>query len=66
MGIGMLTCLIGDSEKSLSRLLLSVPKGISDIWLLTHLDARTTARLRGFTKFLASAIESEQARLEGS
>lgn len=65
MGIGMLPCLIGDSEKNLSRLPLSHPKPVSDLWLLTHRDVRTTARLRVFTKFLASAIASEQARLEG-
>lgn len=66
MGIGMLPCLIGDGEKNLRRLPLSCPKPVFDLWLLTHRDARATARLRIFTKFLANAIASEQARLEGS
>jgi DNA-binding transcriptional LysR family regulator len=65
MGISMLPCLLGDSEKNLSRLPLSSPKPNDNLWLLTHRDVRTTARLRVFTKFLANAIAGEQARLEG-
>lgn len=65
MGIGMLPCLIGDSEPSLCRLPPGIPKPAYDLWLLTHRDVRATARLRVFTKFLADAITAESDRLGG-
>lgn len=65
MGIGMLPCLIGDTEPSLCRLPPGLPRPAYDLWLLTHRDVRTTARLRVFTEFLATAIVGERERLEG-
>ncbi|MDX8399946.1 MAG: LysR family transcriptional regulator [Gallionellaceae bacterium] len=65
MGIGMLPCFIGDSEPSLCRLPPGLPKPAYELWILTHRDVRATARLRVFTKFLATAIAGESKRLEG-
>lgn len=65
MGIGMLPCLVGDAERGLRRVPGSVPEPAFDLWLLTHRDVRTTARLSVFTQFLAEAIGGEKARLAG-
>ncbi|MDE2156399.1 MAG: LysR family transcriptional regulator [Xanthomonadaceae bacterium] len=65
MGIAMLPCLIGDSDSKLCRVPCATPGPPYNLWLLTHRDVRTTARLRVFTEFLAKAIIGERARLEG-
>lgn len=65
MGIGMLPCLMGDSDPKLCRVPCEMPGPSYDLWLLTHRDVRTTARLRIFTEFLAKAIIGERPRLEG-
>lgn len=65
MGIAMLPCLIGDSEPHLRRLPPGEARPTYDLWLLTHRDVRTTARLRVFNEFLTTAVMRERARLEG-
>jgi DNA-binding transcriptional LysR family regulator len=65
MGIAMLPCLIGDSDPGLQRVPGSDPRPAHELWLLTHKEVRTSARLRVFTQFLGAAIAGEQARLEG-
>jgi DNA-binding transcriptional LysR family regulator len=35
------------------------------IWLLTHRDLRTTARVRAFIDFLADDIRAQRALIEG-
>jgi len=65
MGIGMLPCLIADGVPGLRRLPGCAPEPVFDLWMLTHRDVRTTARLRVFTQFLVEAVASERSRLEG-
>lgn len=65
MGIAMLPCMLGDGEPGLCRVPPGTPTPAYELWLLTHRDVRTTARLRVFTEFLAKAIIGERARLEG-
>lgn len=65
MGIGMLPCLIGDSEPTLRRVPPGLPRPAYELWLLTHRDVRTTVRLRVFAEFLSGAIFRERAKLEG-
>lgn len=65
MGIAMLPCMLGDSEPSLCRVPPGTLTPAFELWLLTHRDVRTTARLRVFTGFLSQAIIGERARLEG-
>ncbi|MGI9590673.1 MAG: LysR family transcriptional regulator, partial [Myxococcota bacterium] len=36
-----------------------------DIWLLTHRDLRTTARVRTFMEFVGDEIREQRARIEG-
>ncbi|AEF99539.1 LysR family transcriptional regulator [Methylomonas methanica] len=65
MGIGMLPCFLGDPEPTLQRLPPGVARPSYDLWLLTHTDMRTTARLRVFSEFIANAVFSHKALLEG-
>ncbi len=65
MGIGMLPCLLGDSEPGLQRLQPGTVTLSHDLWLLTHQDVRTTARLRVCVDFLTETVEAHRDMLEG-
>lgn len=65
MGIGMLPCFLGDTTPTLRRLPPGVAKPGFDLWLLTHRDVRTTARLRIFSDFVAKAVISHRDLIEG-
>jgi len=65
MGIGMLPCFMGDPEPTLQRLPPGVARPTYDLWLLTHTDMRTTARLRVFSEFIANAVLNHRELIEG-
>jgi DNA-binding transcriptional LysR family regulator len=65
MGIGMLPCFLGDAEPMLQRLPPAVANPTHDLWLLTHTEMRTTARLRVFSEFIANAIIGHRELIEG-
>ena len=65
LGIARLPCFIGDSEPTLRR----VPPGEScpgyDVWILTHKDLVSTARIQIFMDFMAEAFREKRDLLEG-
>lgn len=65
MGIGMLPCFLGDPEPTLQRLPPGIARPSYDLWLLTHTDMRTTARLRVFSAFIADAVLGHRELIEG-
>ncbi|PCJ39438.1 MAG: LysR family transcriptional regulator [Alphaproteobacteria bacterium] len=65
MGIGMLPCFLADIDSSLQRLSDPEQKPNFDLWLLSHPDTRTNARIRIFKDFIATAILSHRSLLEG-
>jgi DNA-binding transcriptional LysR family regulator len=66
MGAALLPCYLGDEDDRLRRILPApVPDAQSALWLLTHSDLRRTARIRAVMDFLATALGSERALLEG-
>ena len=64
MGLTMLPCFMADPVPTLKRLSL-VTSFCGDIWILTHKDLRTTARVRAFTDFMVEAFERHRDLLEG-
>jgi len=66
LGLALLPCYLGDRASGLRRL---TPKALAEprsaLWLLTHEDLRRTARIRATLDFLAKALASERALLEG-
>ncbi len=66
MGIAMLPCLLGDADAGLVRLPGIAPQPVFDLWLLTHREVRSSARLRVFMQFMTQALAAERARLEGT
>lgn len=65
MGICMLPCFIGDTERTLRRLPPGHAEPDREIWLMTHEDLRRTARVRRFMDFIVEAILAKKDLLEG-
>lgn len=66
LGIALLPCYLGDDDDRLRRILpATAPEAHSVLWLLTHGDLKRTARIRAVMDFLAIALGSERALLEG-
>ncbi len=63
MGIGMLPSFLGDDEPNLRRLPHGEVTQSIDLWLLTHRDLRTTARIRVFSDFIANAVKNHREAL---
>ncbi len=65
IGIGRLPCYVGDSEPTLRRLDLKLTPSTWGIWVLSHVDLRSTARVRVCREFLMSTIEEQKGLVEG-
>jgi DNA-binding transcriptional LysR family regulator len=65
VGIGMLPCLLGDTDPNLTRLDATERTPRLPLWLLTHRDVRTTARLRTLMQYIAGVVEDRKNLLEG-
>lgn len=65
IGLAPLPCGLADTEPALRRV-APLPEDFAlDLWMLTHEDLRTTARIRAFLDFLAEALARERDLLEG-
>jgi len=65
LGIGRLPCYVGDSEPTLRRLDLNMKPSTWGIWVLSHVDLRSTARVRACREFLIAALEDQKELIEG-
>lgn len=66
IGLALLPCYLGDTAPGLHRLVRKTPsEPRSTLWLLTHDDLKRTARIRAVMDFLATALATERALLEG-
>ncbi|MBU2588853.1 MAG: LysR family transcriptional regulator [Alphaproteobacteria bacterium] len=65
MGLAMLPRFIGDVETDLVRVGASTIDPRLDVWILTHRDVRSSARIRAFSSFLGDAIIAKRNLLEG-
>ena len=66
LGITMLPCYLGDSSPALRRLDLPLAPSTWGVWVLSHVDLRTTARVRVCREFLAEIIEQQRALITGA
>lgn len=65
MGIVKLPCFMGDGEPALRRVTGEPPRQVSAVWILTHKDLRSTARVRAFIDFITEKITAQRGLLEG-
>lgn len=66
IGLAVLPCFIGGVTPGLVRLSGPVPDMDSALWLLTHPDLRTTARVRAFMDHAGQEIVRRRAQIEGT
>ncbi len=65
MGLAVLPCFIGSITPGLSRLFGPVPELESGLWMLTHPDLRTTARVRAFMDHAGQEVSRRRGQIEG-
>ncbi len=63
LGIGYLPCMIGDQEPGFIR--ISEPETLAGLWILSHRDLRTTARMRVFRRFIVERLKRHMDLIEG-
>lgn len=65
MGLFATTCYLGDADPLLERLLPEAFDPSVDLWLLTHRDVRSSARVRAVVQFLIEALERDSDLFTG-
>jgi len=65
LGCGILCCFIADPHPDLNRLLINEIDYAREIWLVTHAEINSSARIRAVFDFLGEALEEDADRLKG-
>ncbi|MCJ8337159.1 MAG: LysR family transcriptional regulator [Pseudomonadales bacterium] len=65
LGLARLPCYVGDAEPQLRRLDLSLTPSSWGVWVLSHIDLRSTARVRVCREFLIDIIKEQRELIEG-
>lgn len=65
MGMAQMPCVFGESEPSLYRIPARYVEPGWGLWVLSHVDLRTTARVRIFRDFLVAELEKAKDLIEG-
>lgn len=66
MGLAILPCFMADPVAGLRRLSIYSADFCGDIWILTHKDLRSTARVRTFMDFMVKAFDKHRDLLIGN
>ena len=65
IGLARMPCYVGDSEPLIQRLRLKLTPSTWGIWILSHVDLRSTARVRVAREFLVNIIEEQRELVLG-
>lgn len=65
MGLAVLPCFVGATIPGLVRLMEPDPEMEAGLWLLTHPDIRSTARVRSFMEHVGRELARLRPRIEG-
>lgn len=65
LGLARMPCYIGDAEPSLRRIDVSLTPSSWGVWVLSHIDLRSTAKVRVCRDFLIETIEQQRDLIEG-
>ena len=65
VGLARMPCFEADSDRRLRRLDLELTPSSWGIWILNHVDLRSTARVRVCREFLVDIIESQRELILG-
>jgi len=64
-GLAKLPCFIGDTQPGLFRLDIMMPASDWGVWILNHVELRTTARVRASKEHLVSVLENQRDLITG-
>ncbi len=66
IGLAVLPCYLGDGEPDLARALPEpIPELESELWIVTHADLKSTARVRAFFDLVGQGLTSERHLFDG-
>lgn len=65
LGIARMPCYVADAEPTLRRIDVSLTPSKWGVWVLSHVDLRSTARVRVCREFLIDIIEKQRTLIEG-
>jgi DNA-binding transcriptional LysR family regulator len=65
VGLSLLPCFVGAAVPGLARLTPPLPELEGELWLVTHPDLRSAARVRAFVEFCEGEIAKRRDNLEG-
>ncbi len=66
IGLALLPCYLGDGDSELARALPNpVPDLEGELWIITHIDLKATARVRAFFDLVGEGLASEHGLFEG-
>jgi len=65
IGIARLACVLGDPDPHLCRIPARQVEPGPALWVLSHVDLRTTARVRIFRDYLVAELEKQRALIAG-
>ena len=65
-GLAKLPCFIGDTQPGLVRLDIQMPPSDWGIWILNHVELRTTARVRACKTHLIAVLENQRDLISGN
>lgn len=65
LGLSAMCCIIADRHPALQRVLTRVIDYRTDIWLVTHAEINSSARIRTVFDFLGKVLEEDADRLRG-
>jgi len=67
MGLALLPCYLADADAGLVRALRKpVPEIAGELWIVTHTDLKTTARVRAFFEQVGEGLARERDLFEGA
>jgi DNA-binding transcriptional LysR family regulator len=65
LGLARMPCYVGDAEPTLRRIDVPLTPSNWGVWVLSHADLRTTARVRACREFLIEIIDQQRPLIEG-
>jgi len=66
LGVALLPCYLGDGEPDLTRALRAqLAELAGELWIITHVDLKSTARVRAFFDVIGEGLASERELFEG-
>jgi DNA-binding transcriptional LysR family regulator len=66
IGVALLPCYLGDGQPELARALASpIPDLAGELWMVTHIDLKGTARVRAFFDVVGDGLSRERDVFQG-